>query len=197
MPTDVNLAALWLPILISAVAIFFTSFLIWMVLQFHKEDIKTLPDEEKFTEFINAQNIPAGVYFYPGCNDTADMKTPEFCARYDKGPWGNINIQAAKPNFGKNLSLTFIFYLIVSLLVGYITKEARPAGAEFLPVFQVAGTAAILAYAAGSIPGSIFFGKPLRFVITEFFDALTYGLITGLIFALLWPAASTIPAITP
>ncbi len=193
---SVSLAALWLPIIISAVAIFFVSFLIWMVLQFHKDDIKTLPDEEKFNEFINAQNIPAGVYFYPGCNDTAEMKTPEFCARYDKGPWGNINIQATKPNFGKNLTLTFIFYLVVSLLVAYITKEARQAGAEFLPVFQVSATAAILAYCAGSIPGSIFFGKPTRFIITEFVDALTYALITGLTFALLWPAPTT-PAIIP
>ena len=43
---DVSLASLWLPILVSAVAVFFVSFLAWMVLPHHKKDINAIADEK-------------------------------------------------------------------------------------------------------------------------------------------------------
>jgi hypothetical protein len=103
-----------------------------------------------------------------------------------------MNIVGSKPNFARNLILTFVFYVIVGLFVGYITANARAAGAAFLPVFQVAGATGVLAYCAGSIPNAIFFGKPARFVFTEFVDGVVYGLLTGVVFALLWPAAAMV-----
>jgi hypothetical protein len=73
---------------------------------------------------------------------------------------------------GRNLGLVFAFYLILSVVVAYITAEAREPGAGFAPVFQVAGTVAIVGYCFGSIPNAIFFGKPLRFMVTDFLDGL-------------------------
>ncbi|MHC4090672.1 MAG: hypothetical protein ACYSVY_10425 [Planctomycetota bacterium] len=174
-------AQLWLSILVSAVIVFTASFLAWMVLPHHKKDVKPLPDEKALTAHLQKLNV--------GCGHGQDMKSEEFKARYDAGPWGSMNILDAKPNFGRNLVLTFLFYILVSLFVGYITLLARPAGSEFLPVFRVAGAAGVLAYCAGSIPNAIFFGKPGRFVLTEFVDGVVYGLLTGATFALLWPAA--------
>ena len=126
---------------------------------------------------------------WPCWRSGEDMKSEEFKARYDVGPWGSINILARKPNFARNLALTFLFYIIVSIFVAYITSLARSAGEAFLPVFRVAGATAVLAYCAGSIPNAIFFGKPGRFILTDFIDGVVYGLLTGAVFALLWPAA--------
>lgn len=184
--------SLWLPILVSSVAVFFASFLVWMVLGHHKADIKKLPDEQAFIDRISDLNIPPGTYMWPNCNTAEEMKSPEYMNRYKTGPWGSINVIGNMPSFGRNLTLTFLFYLVVGVFVAYITGEARRPGAGFGPVFQIASSVAILAYCAGSIPGAIFFGKPVRFMFTDFVDGVVYGLMTGLIFALMWPAA-TVP----
>ena len=42
-----SVVQLWLPILLSSVAIFFGSFLSWMVLQLHKQDWQRLPQQEE------------------------------------------------------------------------------------------------------------------------------------------------------
>ena len=85
--------------------------------------------------------------------------------------------------------VVFLFYIVAGLFVGYITSLARPLDAEwtFRQVFRVAGATAVLAYCAGSIPNAIFFGKPGRFVLTDFIDGLVYGLLTGAVFGWLWP----------
>ena len=184
------LPQLWLPILVSAVVVFFASFLAWMALPHHKQDVKMLPDEPALTNHLRQLNLSPGTYMWPNCQSAAEQKSAEFKARFESGPWGSMNIVGSKPNFARNLILTFVFYLIVGLLVGYITANARAAGAAFVAVFQVAGATAVLAYCAGSIPNAVFFGKPARFVFTEFIDGVVYGLLTGIVFGLLWPAAA-------
>ena len=183
------LFSLWLPIVVSAVIVFIASFVVWMVLPYHKKDVKTLPDEKALTDHLKTLNLAPGTYMWPGCQSNQEMKSEEYKSRYDAGPWGSINVVGQKPNFGRNLILTFLFYIVVSIFVGYITTLARSPGEAFLAVFRVAGATAVLGYCAGSIPNAIFFGKPGRFVLTEFVDGVVYGLLTGATFALLWPAA--------
>ncbi len=43
---NIALASLWLPIVLSSIAIFFASSIIWIVLQYHNADWKKLPDED-------------------------------------------------------------------------------------------------------------------------------------------------------
>ncbi|MGD2110851.1 MAG: hypothetical protein PVI86_15845 [Phycisphaerae bacterium] len=183
------LVPLWLPIIVSAVAVFVASSLAWMVLPHHKKDIKTLPNEKALTDHLKQLGLDPGTYMWPGCGD-GDMKSPEFQARYKEGPWGSINVLAKQPNFMANLLGVFIVYLVISIFVGYITLRAEDLGAGFMPVFRVAGATAILGYCAGPFPGGIFLGKPLRFMFTDFLDNVVYGLLTGLIFGWLWPPAA-------
>ncbi len=184
---DVSLASLWLPILVSAVAVFFVSSLAWMVLPHHQKDINAITDEKAWSEHLKQHDLPPGTYMWPGCGSSDEMKSAEFKARYSAGPWGSMTILPDKPNFARNLACIFLFYLIVSMFVGYLAAQARLAGAGFMPVFQVAGATAVLAYCAGSIPNAVFFGKPGRFMATDFVDGLVFGLLTGVVFALLWP----------
>ena len=184
---------LWLPIIVSTIVVFVVSALAWMVFPHHKADVKTLPDEKALMDHLEQANIPCGTYMWPGCGSGEDMKSPQFKARFEAGPWGSMNILARQPNFGLNLLLVFIFYVVVSIFVGYITSLARPFGEAFtfMEIFRVAGATAVLGYCAGSIPNAIFFGKPCRFVLTDFIDNLVYALLTGAIFAWLWPVAQT------
>ncbi|MHC4993324.1 MAG: hypothetical protein ACYTGC_20345, partial [Planctomycetota bacterium] len=192
MPADpVSLADLWLPVLLASVFVFVASFIAWMVLPHHKADVRKLPGEEAFLAHLKTLGVSPGTYMWPGCENPAEMKSDSYKQRYKNGPWGSMIVVGKQPNFGLNLVLTFVFYIVVSIFVGYLTSLARSAGADYLEVFRVAGAAAVLGYCAGGIPHSIFFGRPLRFVLTELVDAFVYGLITAGTFAWLWPAAAT------
>ena len=184
-----ELTQLWLPIVLSAVFVFLASSIIWMALPYHKADIKVLPDEKALTEPLAKLDLPPGTYMWPNCGSGESQNSPEFKARWDVGPWGSINILGCKPNFGANLGLVFVFYLVVGVCVAYITSQSQAAGAECASVFQVACATAILAYCAGGIAGAFFMGKPKRFMFTDFIDGVVYGLITAATFAWLWPAA--------
>lgn len=184
--------ALWLPILISAILVFIASFLAWMVLPHHKEDIKLLPDEKALTDHLAGLRLPAGFYMWPNCNSREEMKSAEFKERYERGPWGSLNVIAAKPSFAKNLTLTFLVYLVISIFVGYLAMLAQPTHqGSFSGVFRVAGAAAVLGYCMGGLPSALFMGKPTRFILTDLADSAVYGLLTGLVFALFWPGGLT------
>lgn len=190
----VTIGSLWLAILVASVAVFFASFLAWMVVKHHDKDVQALPDEKALTNHLNTLSLRPGFYMWPNCANREDMNSQEFKERYAKGPWGNLTVIPQQPSFGRNLLLTFLCYVIVSVFVAYLTGQARGPGAGFMEVFQVAGTAGILAYCAGSIPNAIFFGKPGRFVLTDFVDGVVHGLVTGVVFAWLWPGVEAVGA---
>ncbi len=74
------------------------------------------------------------------------------------------------------------------MLVAYIGAVTLDPGTEYLKVFQVIGTAAILAYAAAHVPRSIWFQRPWANTFKEVFDGVLYGLLTAGVFGWLWPA---------
>ncbi len=184
----VGVSQLWLPILVSSLAVFFISSIIWMVLPHHKADIKVLPDEKMFAERITPLNIPPGTYMWPNCGSGEGPSSPEFKSRMESGPWGSLNVIGKKPSFAFNLVAVFSVYVVVGVFVAYITSQSRGAGAAFGEVFQVAGATAMLGYGMGGLPGAIFFSKPCRFVMTEFLDSVVYALATAATFAWLWPS---------
>ncbi len=178
---------LWLPIVLSAVVVFFASFAAWTLLPHHREDIRPLPDEGPIVSALATLRLPPGMYAWPMPAKPADYKTKEFADRSARGPWGSLNVQPAAPSMGRSLVLVFLFYLVVGVFVAYVTSQSVVPGAEYLRVFQIAGTVAIVAYCFGQIPGAIFFGKSLRFTLTDLLDGVVYGLLTAGIFSWLWP----------
>lgn len=61
----VPLAALWLPVLLSAVVVFIASSILHMALPYHHGDYKQLPDEEKVLAGLRAANLQKGLYMFP------------------------------------------------------------------------------------------------------------------------------------
>gem|GEM_PF-79296 len=190
-----GLVELWLPILVSAVVIFVVSAVIWMAPLHHKEDVKYCPKQDELADALRNLGIAPGNYMFPNCANSKDYKSEEFKKRHDAGPWGMLNLWPAKPNMGKNMLTTFILYLVISAIVGYVTSLARPAGAGFAEVLRVATTAAFLCYVLGGTPNGVWFGKRLRFFVTDAIDGVVYSFITGAVFAWFWPAANA-PSIT-
>jgi hypothetical protein len=183
--TSPMLLSLALPIVLTAVAVFFASFLSWMVLQLHKPDWAKLPNEDAVMAALGAGNVPRGGYMFPMPADHKEMATPEFQAKYAKGPRGQIHLQPPV-KMGGNLVLTFAYFLAVSFCLAIVGGMAFPAGETptFSDVFRLFFQAGILAYLAAIVQHAIWF--PMR-IVGHVIESIAYAVITGLIFAALWP----------
>ena len=179
------LANLWLPILLTGIALFFLSSVFWTVLPFHDNDFEQLPDEDEFMRVVGEMNIPPGRYIFPRLTHQ-DHKDAEKIEKYKQGPRGLVNLWGL-PNMGRNLGLTFLFFLIIAFVTGYIAWEALGADASFMKVLQIVGAISMLVHCSTGQLNAIWFPKRTIF---DFFDGIVYGIVTGLIFALLWPAAA-------
>ena len=186
----VSLGALWLPILVSTVFVFIASNLIWMVIQVHKKDWKPLPDEEAFAEVLNAQKPAPGEYSFPHAADSAAWKSEEWQAKFKRGPCGFLTLQPpGEMNMGKNMALWVVYIVIIETFVAYLAGRSLAAGANYLEVFQMAGTAAILGFAGAVAPEAIWMGRQWSNVIKFIIDGIVYGLVSAGVFGWLWPAA--------
>jgi len=183
------LLELWLPIVLSAIALFFASFLAWTVLPHHKPDWKKIPDEASFMEKIKAMNIPPGMYIFPMVK-AEEMKDPEKKRLLEGGCQGTLNLWPGPPNMGVNMALTVLYFLLVSLFVGYLAAFSVEPGEEFARVFQIVATTGVLAFCAGGVLNDIWFRKTPRAMLMNFVDGVAYAAILGVIFALLWPGAA-------
>jgi hypothetical protein len=179
---------LWLPIVASAAAVWMASAIAWTALPHHKGDHKRLPDEAGFTAALRPLKLAPGNYLFPYCEHNAQRKDPEFVKRFTEGPTGIISLWGPmNMNMGRNMGLSFLVYLVVSVLIGYLGAATLKPGADHAHVFQVLGTAGVLGYSFAFLPGGIWFGQYPRAMVMGVLDGIAYGLITGGVFALLWP----------
>ncbi len=184
-----TLAALWLPILLSAVFVFVASSLIHMVLQLHKGDYEKLANEDAVLGSLRQLGVAPGQYMFPCAGSMKEFGTPEMQAKVAQGPVGTIIVRGKDcMNIGKALGQWFALTLAVSVVVAYVTGLARgPGGPD---VFRIASAVALAAYAFASVDSSIWkgvsWGTTAKFVL----DGVVYALVTGATFAWLWPATA-------
>jgi hypothetical protein len=184
----VPISSLWIPILLSAVIVFVASFILHMVLTYHRNDFKKLPNEDGLMEAFRKESIATGHYAAPHCREPKDMKSPEIIEKFTKGPVFFVTvIPSGPPAMGKNLALWFFYSIGVSIFVAYIAGRTLSAGTDYLTVFRVAGTIAFLGYGFGYILDSIWKGQPWSSTFKHIFDGLVYGLLTAGTFGWLWP----------
>lgn len=182
------LATLWLPIVLSAVLVFVVSSLIHTVLNYHKNDMKKLPDEEAVIAALRPLNIPPGDYVTPRCDSAKGMKAPEFLEKWAKGPVVLMTfIKPGKPDMGKSLIQWFLYSLVISVFAAYIADRAVGPGGHYLKVFRFVGCSAFLGYAMALAQNSIWFGRSWGATLLSMFDGLLYALLTAGMFGWLWP----------
>src|SRR6478672_8772362 len=109
----IMLVSLALPIVLSAVVLFFASFLSWMVMQLHRRDWIKLPNEEAFMASVRSLGIPSGNYAFPTWTTKGEMQGEEFKKKMLAGPSGVMTV-FPQMSMGRNLGLTFVYFLVVS-----------------------------------------------------------------------------------
>lgn len=189
MADSVSLASLWLPIVLSAVAVFIASSIVWMVLPHHKQDWGKLPDEEGVMKVMRESGVRPGQYAFPNCaGDMKVMGTPEFIDKMTAGPVGMLTVAPnGPPPMGKLLGQWFVYTLVISALVGYVATLVFGIGAGFGEVFRVTSTAAFLGYCGAIVPAAIWKNQQWKMILKEVVDGLAYALLTAAVFGWLWP----------
>ena len=187
----VGIFALWLPILLAAVAVFVTSSIMHMVLPHHRKDFKKVPDEDGVMNALRPFDIPPGDYVLPSTDgDMAAMKTDAFKEKLDKGPLVLMTVMP-KGTFsdmmGKTMAVWFVYLLVVSLSVAYAAELAMGPGAEYMEVFRFTGTVAFGFYALGQWTQPIWYKSSGVTALKSTVDCFVYGLMTGGVFGWLWP----------
>jgi hypothetical protein len=175
----------WMAILASAVVVWVYYALAWMLLPHHHKDFHKLPNEDAVIAAIKGLSIPAGSYTFPHATTMKEQSDPAFVEKFKTGPCGMINIWPPI-NMGRNMVLSLIVYLIVSIFVAYLGSLALPSDTPFLRVMQVTGTAAVMAYSFGFLCNAIWFHAGRNAIISNLVDGIIAGALTGAIFGWLW-----------
>ena len=187
----VTVPELWLPILLSAVAVFLASFLLHMVLKYHQNDVVAHPAEDEVLAAIRRTNSPPGDYVLPHAT-MQNMNSPEFVAKRSAGPVGLLTVlPGGPPTMTRELIGWFVYSLVVSFFAAYMASRALvgDAAVDYLDVFRFAGTTAFLGYGLAQVQESVWWGRRWSTTLKNLFDALVYALLTGGIFGWLWPMA--------
>ncbi len=184
-----TIAALWLPILLSAVIVFIASSIIHMAPLWHRGELPAPPDADRLQEAMRPFGLRPGEYMLPRAKDMKDCNAPEFVEKLKRGPVLLMTVIASGPmSMSKPLVQWFVYTVAVSVLVAYLAGATLPADAAYLAVFRVAGTTAFVAYAVGLWQQSIWYNRPWSTTLKLTLDGLIYGLLTGGVFGWLWQA---------
>jgi hypothetical protein len=181
--------SLWLPVVVSAVAVWLVSAILHMALRYHRADYKKLAEEDAVAAALGKGSPPPGYYVLPHCLDPAQMKKPEVQEKYKRGPVAFIAVvPSGLPNMGKPLALWLLFCLLTSFVTAYVARHTLVYDAAALAILRVTGTVAFVGYGFGAFQESIWRGMPWSNTVRSVIDALVYALVTGLVFRWLWPA---------
>src|SRR5260370_27675438 len=134
----VPLTALWLPVLLAAVIVFVASFIMHMVLPYHRSDYQRLPDEDKLMAALRAAGVKRGLYVFPFCMPK-EMKSPAMIEKYKQGPVGMMTIFPSRPPvMPQFLTMWSAYCLIIAFLSAYLTGPTVAPRPPHLAVFRVA-----------------------------------------------------------
>jgi len=182
-----SFAALWLPIVVSAVAIFVLSSVMHMVLPWHKSDYPRVANEDALMDALRPLAIPPGEYLVPRPQNMQDLKSPAFLEKMNAGP---VFILRMLPNGLRPMSgplfQWFIYLLVVDAFAAHIAQFVAP-GAGMHRIFHVVALTSLLGYAAALWQMTIWYRRSAWITFKSTIDGLIYAIVTGLVFVWLWP----------
>ena len=183
----VTIASLWLPILLSAVAVFIASSVIHMFLGYHSADYRKVPAEDEFMAAVRKLDIPPGDYMVPCPTSHKAFKDPAFQEKFKAGPRAMMTVIGGDVGMGKQLVEWFVYCVVIGITAAYISGRALGPGAHYLKVFRFAGATAFYGYSLALWQASIWYKKSWGTTLRSTIDGLIYALLTAGFFGWLWP----------
>ena len=184
----VSMSQLWIPILLSAVAVFVASSVIHMASPWHKSDYPRMRDEDAVMDALRPLAIPPGDYFFPRPASMAEMRSPQFVERMGRGP---VVLMTVMPNGITPMAgifvRWFVYLVVVSSIAALVASAGLSARADPRHVFHQITLVAFSGYALALWQLSIWYRRAWAITIKATVDALIYAGITGGVFAWCWP----------
>jgi hypothetical protein len=184
----IPLTALWLPILLSAVIVFFASFIMHMVLAYHRSHYRKLPDEDRVADAMRSAGVTRGpAYFFLYCS-FKEMKSAPMIEKMKRGSVGLLTVlPSGPPAMGKDLAHWFLYCVVISIFAAYLSGRLLAPGIEFLQVCRVVGTVDWLGCGAAHAQESIWNGRSWVVTFKHLFDSVIYAALTAGTFGWVWP----------
>ncbi len=184
----VSILALWMPIVVSSVAVFVVSSIIHMALKYHSNDFSKVQQEDEVMAALRPLKIPPGEYAVPHAGSMEAMRSPEFKAKMNEGPVMFVTVCPTGPyQMGLPMLLWFLYSVVIGVFVAYITGRTLAPGADYHAIVHRAGVMAFAGYALALVQASIWWRRKWSTTLKSMFDGFVYALVTALIFAWLWP----------
>jgi hypothetical protein len=183
----ISISALWLPILLSAVAVFLASSVMHMFLGYHWNDLRALPRQDAALDALRGLNIPPGDYALPKADSMRHMRSSEYLEKFKRGPVVLLTVSTGEMGMGRSLAQWFVYLLVVGACCAYIAGRELHAGAPYLAVFRIVGFSAFMAYALALPQASIWYRRNWRMTLVGMIDGLVFAMLTGGMFGWLWP----------
>jgi hypothetical protein len=184
----VSLVELWLPILLSSVAVFIASSIINMFLPYHRSDYRKLPDEAQIMATLREAGLTPGDYVFPHAESPAEMGSEAYIERRTAGPVGFLSVVKSGPvSMGPQLGAWFLLTIAVSLVCAYLASLTLAPGSAYLAVFRVVGIVAFAGYVLALWEYAIWFGRSWTATLKFSLDGVIYALLTAGVFGWLWP----------
>jgi hypothetical protein len=184
----VTLVSLWLPILLSAVGIFFLSFVANVILPHHRNDYVKVPNEDGVQNALQGFAIPPGDYMLPRAQGMSEMKDPAYQEKLRRGP---VALMTVLPNrmvpMGPTLAQWFIYLVVVMVIAAHAAQRVFPIGAGYRDVFHLVALMVFAGLAVGFWQDSIWYKRKWSTTIKFTIDGLVYAGVAGGVFGWLWP----------
>lgn len=182
-------SALWLPVLVSAVANFIVSSLIHMVTSWHKGDYARLGDEDGVMQALRPFGLKPGDYMVPRPSSMDEMRAPAYLEKVAKGPKVVMTVlPPGAQSMTSNLVGWFVYLVVVAALVGVLDAITLEPRAHHYDIFHRTALAAFLGYAAALWQMTIWYNRSIGTTVRSTIDGLIYALITAGAFSYFWPS---------
>lgn len=124
----------------------------------------------------------------PHCDAMAEMRSPEFLARWKTGPTFMATFLPQRSmSMAPSLFQWFIFSLVLSFAAAMAASHAFDPGTPYLRVFHLVALLGFLGHAGALWQMSIFYRRSWGTTIWSTIDGLIYGLVMAGVFGWLWP----------
>ena len=183
----ISIASLWLPILLSSVAVFAVSTLMHTVLGYHWNDVQRLPQEDAVLDALRSLKVEAGDYGMPRPDSMQQMRSPENVAKFKQGPLVFMTVMGGGFAMGRSMAQWFVYLLLVSTCCAYIASRELVVATPYLAVFRLTGFSAFMAYSLALPQASIWYRRNWRLTLVAMADGLVFAALTGGMFGWLWP----------
>jgi hypothetical protein len=169
-------------------AVFVVSAIIHMAPLWHKNDYPKMPREDDVLEALRPLAIPPGDYMLPRPSGTAEMRSPEFAQKMEKGPVMVVTVLPNGPmTMTSSLVQWFVYSAVVGLFSAYIAGRALAPGAGAVSAFRFVGATAFMGYTVALWQMSIWYRRAWGSTVKATVDGLIYAVVTAAVFGWLWP----------